>query len=56
MERDEENNKTLLVMGWNVVRFWGDGITNDVYKCEKVIEELVFDQMINESPALYDNT
>ena len=56
MERDDENNKTLLFMGWTVVRFWGDEITKDVDKCVKVIEEVIFDQMINESSVLYDDT
>lgn len=48
MERDEENNKKLLYLGWTVIRFWGDEITKDVEKCVKVIEEVIFDQMVNE--------
>ena len=56
MERDDENNKALLFMGWTVIRFWGDEITKDVDQCVKVIEEVIFDQMINESSVLYDDT
>ena len=47
-KRDEEINKKLIFMGWTVIRFWGRDIKNDVKSCIKVIEEIIFENMINE--------
>ncbi len=47
-ERDEEVNKRLLFMGWTVIRFWGMEINKDVELCVKVVEETIFDMMVNE--------
>ena len=46
MERDDEVNKSLLFMGWTVVRFWGDEINRNTAECVKVIEEVIFEQKI----------
>lgn len=46
-ERDEEVNKRLLFMGWTVIRFWGMEINKDVELCVKVVEETIFDIMVN---------
>lgn len=46
-ERDEEVNKRLLFMGWTVIRFWGMEINKDVGLCVKVVEETIFDMMVN---------
>ncbi len=46
-ERDEEVNKRLLFMGWTVIRFWGMEINKDVELCVKVVEETIFDMMVN---------
>lgn len=48
-ERDDEINKQLQYMGWTVIRFWGKDINKNVDKCIKVIEEIIFDQTINEN-------
>lgn len=45
---DEEINKQLKFMGWNVIRFWGKDIKKDVEQCVKVIEETIFEIMLNE--------
>ncbi len=42
-ERDDEINKKLLFMGWTVIRFWGDEIKKNADECVKVIEEAIFD-------------
>lgn len=42
-ERDEEVNKQLLFRGWTVIRFWGTDITKYTDECVKVIEEAIFD-------------
>ena len=54
MERDKENNIQLQDMGWTVVRFWGDEIKKDVDKCVAAIEELIFDQMVDEASVSMD--
>ena len=48
MERDNEVNKQLLFLGWTVIRFWGKEIMNNVDECIEVIEETIFDQIIQE--------
>ena len=47
-QRDGENEKKLLFLGWNVVRFWGKDIAKDVNECVRVVEEMVFDICIND--------
>ena len=48
MERDDEVNKQLMFLGGTVIRFWGKEILNNVDECIKVIEETIFDQIIQE--------
>ena len=43
-----ENEKKLLFLGWKVVRFWGKDITKNVNECVKVIEEMIFDEHMND--------
>lgn len=47
-ERDDKINKQLQYMGWTVIRFWGKDINKNVDECIKVIEEVIFDQTIDE--------
>ena len=49
IERDNEVNKKLLFMGWTVIRFWGDEIKKNLEGCIQVIEEVVFDKMIEDN-------
>lgn len=49
IDRDDENNKKLLAMGWTVLRFWGEDIKKHPEECVKVIEEAIFDNIIFES-------
>ena len=46
-QRDDEVNKKLLYMGWTVIRFWGKDLHN-TDECVKVIEETIFDLMMEE--------
>ena len=39
-------------MGWTVIRFWGKDIKKDVEQCVKVIEETIFELMLNEKDLL----
>ena len=50
--RDEEINKQLRFMGWTVIRFWGKDIKKDVEQCVKVVEETIFEIMLNEKDLL----
>lgn len=44
--RDMENDKKLLYMGWTVIHFWGKDILKNTDGCIKVIEETIFDAII----------
>lgn len=47
-ERDDEVNKRLLFEGWTVIRFWGKDIQKNIGECMKVIEETIWDTIIQE--------
>lgn len=47
MQRDAEVDRQLFFHGWTVVHFWGSEIDKNLDGCIKVIEEIVFDNMIN---------
>lgn len=47
-ERDEEINKQLMFLGWTVIRFWGKDIKKDVWQCVSIIEETIFEEIIEE--------
>ena len=47
-QRDDEVNKQLLFMGWTVIRFWGNEIKKNTEQCVKVVEETIFDLMMEE--------
>lgn len=49
MERDDEINKQLLFMGWTVIRFWGKDILKDVNTCIQVVEETIWDTLVEET-------
>lgn len=51
-ERDDEVNKKLLFEGWTVIRFWGKEIKNNVDECVKVVEEAIYDKLLDESEEL----
>lgn len=48
IEWDDEINKKFLFMGWTVIRFWGNDITQKTDECIKVIEETIFDSKLSE--------
>lgn len=47
-ERDNEINKRLLFEGWTVIRFWGKDIQNNVDECVKVVEEAMWDILVQD--------
>ena len=48
MERDNEINKKLLFMGWTVIRFWGKDILKNIDDCISVIEDVIWEQKMNQ--------
>lgn len=44
MERDSENDKRLLFLGWTVIHFWGNDILKKTEECVRTIEEAIFEQ------------
>lgn len=46
-QRDEKVNKQLQYLGWTVIRFWGKDITKRTDECIQVIEETIFDMMLD---------
>ena len=53
IERDKEKDDELLFAGWTVVHFWGKDILKNPDECVKVIEEIIFEQKIQEN-EIYD--
>ena len=47
IKRDNEINKDLTSRGWTVIRIWESDIKKDVNKCVDLIEDMIFDSMIN---------
>ena len=43
MDRDAENNKKLVSLGWTVLHFWGQDILKHLDVCLKTIEETIID-------------
>lgn len=46
-QRDDEVNKQLQYLGWTVIRFWGKDIMKRTDECIQVIEETIFDMMLD---------
>ena len=47
-QRDDENDKKLLFLGWTVIHFWGKDILKRTDECVRVIEKTIFDIKISE--------
>ena len=52
MNRDDRVNKELTYLGWTVIRFWGCDIKRDVETCVKVVEECIFDEMLDKDSSI----
>ena len=48
MQRDIEKDKLLQYLGWTVIHFWGKDILKNPEKCVKIIEEVIFEQKVEE--------
>lgn len=49
MARDVEVEKELQYLGWKVIRFWGGDIKKDTDACVRVIQEVIFDELLEKS-------
>lgn len=54
MERDKENDQQLLFQGWTIVHFWGNDIKKHLDDCIKVIEELIFNQIVESDAVIFE--
>lgn len=48
MQRDHENDQKLIALGWTVIHFWGEEIKKSPEECVRVIEEAIFDKMMED--------
>ena len=53
-ERDAEVDKKLFAEGWTVIRFWGKDILKHTDECVKVVEETIFELLIEADEQLLD--
>lgn len=54
-DRDVENDKKLLFLGWTVIHFWGKDILQNTEECIRVIEETLFELKVGNIDDLYDS-
>ena len=54
IERDDENNKALIALGWTVVRIWESDIKNDLDGCVKTVKESLFEQKLSQTDYIAD--
>lgn len=47
-ERDYENDKKLMFLGYTVLRFWGKEILKNTDECVRTVEEAVFEISIGD--------
>ena len=47
-QRDDAINKELQFLGWTVIRFWGKEILKNVDECISVIEEVIFEEKLQD--------
>lgn len=52
--RDCENDKKLLFLGYTVLHFWGQDISKHTDECLKVIEESIWDTKFSDITTDYD--
>lgn len=53
INRDDRNDKELMFLGWTVIHFWGKENLKDTEECVKVIEEAIFDMIVDEKEEVW---
>ena len=52
--RDYENDKKLLFLGYTVLHFWGQDISKHTEECLQAIEEAIWDTKFSDTTTDYD--
>lgn len=52
--RDYENDKKLLFLGYTVLHFWGQDISKHTDECLQTIEETIWDTKFSDTATDYD--
>lgn len=52
--RDYENDKKLLFLGYTVIHFWGQDITKHTEECLQAIEESIWDAQFSDDTTDFD--
>ena len=52
--RDYENDKKLLFLGYTVLHFWGQDISKHTDECLQAIEETIWDTKFSDTTTDYD--
>lgn len=52
--RDYENDKKLLFLGYTVLHFWGQDISKHTDECLQAIEETIWDTKFSDTSTDYD--
>ena len=52
--RDYENDKKLLFLGYTVLHFWGQDISKHTDECLQAIEEAIWDTKFSDTATDYD--
>lgn len=52
--RDYENDKKLLFLGYTVLHFWGQDISKHTNECLQAIEEAIWDTKFSDTTTNYD--
>ena len=52
--RDYENDKKLLFLGYTVLHFWGQDISKHTDECLQAIEETIWDTKFSDTATDYD--
>ena len=52
--RDYENDKKLLFLGYTVLHFWGQDISKHTDECLQAIEEAIWDTKFSDTTTDYD--
>lgn len=52
--RDYENDKKLLFLGYTVIHFWGQDITKHTEECLQAIEESIWDAQFSDGTTDFD--
>lgn len=53
IERDQDVERAIRAEGWNVIRFWGKDIRQDVGKCVDAVKEAIQETIFSDDEELF---